>query len=63
MSKLKKVLRLLGLCLLILLACCGIGIVGGVPLPRLANRKDRTELIAEEQEEASEDTFKLEVIG
>jgi hypothetical protein len=41
MKRFKKTLRLIGLVLLIVLACLGIGIGGGAPVPRF-NKKENT---------------------
>jgi hypothetical protein len=47
MNTLKRALRLLGMVLLLTLACVGVGLNGGIPLPRLCRKDDATELKAE----------------
>ena len=44
MKRLKKILRLLGLVLLIVLAGVGLGFGGGVPIPTSNKREDTTEI-------------------
>ena len=54
MKRFKKMLRLLGLIVLLVLATVGIGIGGGVPV-RSANRKENTIEITTDELENGED--------
>ncbi|MEO5911249.1 MAG: hypothetical protein ABIP95_10200 [Pelobium sp.] len=54
MKRFKKTLRLLGLVVLIVLACLGIGIGGGVPVPP-SNKKENTIEINVELLDADQD--------
>ena len=58
MKSFKKILRLLGLVLLIVLASVGIGFGGGVPIPT-SNKKEDTLKIKVESVESNEDKTKL----
>lgn len=58
MKSFKRILRLLGLVLLIVLACVGIGFGGGVPIPT-SNKKEDTIEIKVELVESNEDKTKL----
>lgn len=58
MKSFKKILRLLGLVLLIVLASVGIGFGGGVPIPT-SNKKEDTIEIKVELVESNEDKTKL----
>jgi len=46
-----------------LLACVGVGISGGVPVPFSQNRRDKEdadiEMVDEKEEESEEDDYKL----
>ncbi|MFK8160998.1 MAG: hypothetical protein AB8H12_00935 [Lewinella sp.] len=50
---------MLGIILLILLAGFGIGLVGGLPTPKLNRREDKIELIDESVEEEDDATLEL----
>lgn len=57
MKKFKRRLRLLGYLLLIVLASFGLGLMGGIPLPK-SNRKENPieiKIALEEPEESQED--------
>jgi len=57
MKKLKKVLRLAGLVLLILLAVCGLGVTGGFPdvhRERYLNKEITTEQVDKKEDEDEE---------
>jgi hypothetical protein len=56
MKRLKKILRLAGLVLLISLALCGIGIIGGVPVPPPRKKEDAIELRIELKEDKKKET-------
>jgi len=56
MNRFKKILRTIGLILLIVLAVSGIGIIGGPFLPRIRQDFDRKELTIELVEEKKEDS-------
>lgn len=58
MKSFKKILRLLGLVLLIVLASVGLGIGGGIPIPP-SNKKEDTIEIKVELVESNEDKTKL----
>jgi hypothetical protein len=61
MRKLKKVLRLCGLVILILLACSGISILGGLPLTKREQYLDneiKIEIVEEKEEESEGETEK-----
>lgn len=58
MKSFKKILRLSGLVLLIVLASVGIGFGGGVPIPTSHKREDATEINIE-LVESNEDQTKL----
>lgn len=47
MKRFKKILKLLGLVLLIVLASVGIGLGGGVPIPPSNKKKDSIEINVE----------------
>ena len=47
MKSFKKLLRLSGLVLLIALACFGIGIIGGTPVPPKNKKEDTIEIVVE----------------
>ena len=52
-KNLKRMLRLIGLAMIIALACTGVGILGGVPIPEKRRRENiielRTEIKNEDQ--------------
>lgn len=58
MNSIKKALKITALVCLIVLACLGVGISGGVPIPmsnsRRESEKDKIELL-EDKEEDDED--------
>jgi hypothetical protein len=56
MHRIKKILRTIGLIVLIILALSGIGIVGGPFLPRIRQDFDRKEVSIELVEEKKEDS-------
>ena len=56
MDRFKKILRTIGLIVLIVLALSGIGIVGGPFLPRIRQDFDRKEETIELVEEKKEDS-------
>lgn len=58
MKSLKKIMRLLGLIILIILATVGIGIGGVAPVP-LSSKKENTIEIKVELVESNEDKTKL----
>lgn len=60
MQQFKRVLRLLGLVLLITLAGLGIGLTGGLPVPKLSRREDQIEVSNESPEEEMGTTFRME---
>lgn len=47
MKWLKKTLRVVGLVLLIILAACGIFIIGGAPVPPLRRKENTIEIVTE----------------
>ena len=55
MQTFKRVLRYLLLALLIVLAVFGIGLVGGVPLPKNNRKKEKTELASEQKDTKKKD--------
>jgi hypothetical protein len=57
MKRFKKTLRLLGLVLLIVLACLGIGIVGGAPVPRSNKKENTIEINVELQDDDRDKTM------
>lgn len=63
MKSFKKILRLLGLILLIVLASLGIGFVGGVPIPPTKKRENtieiKTELVEDKEDETKLFQFKI----
>lgn len=60
-KKLKRALRWLIIILLILLACFGVGIVGGVPLPYSGNRKQKQEVQIELVDDQNDEEDVLEI--
>jgi hypothetical protein len=56
----KKILRMLGLVLLIILAGLGIGLAGGLPVPKLNRRDDKIEVTDESVEEDPGATLRME---
>ncbi|MGK7392485.1 MAG: hypothetical protein ACNS60_19175 [Candidatus Cyclobacteriaceae bacterium M2_1C_046] len=58
MKSFKKILRLLGLVLLIVLASIGVGFGAGVPIPA-SNKKEDTIEVTVELVESNEDKTKL----
>jgi hypothetical protein len=59
-KKFKRALRVAGLAMVIALACLGVGIVGGVPIPEKRRRENIIELrteIKKEDEISDETTF------
>ncbi|NEU10491.1 hypothetical protein GZH53_19350 [Flavihumibacter sp. R14] len=59
MKSFKKLLRLSGLVLLIALACFGIGIIGGTPVPPRNKREDTIEIVVELVEPADTEDMEL----
>ncbi len=63
MNKFKKIVRLLVFVFFMLLACIGVGLSGGVPVPFSQNRRDKEnpiiEMVDETEEESEEDGFKV----
>jgi hypothetical protein len=53
MKNFRRVLRLIGLAMIIAMACTGIGIMGGIPIPEKRRRENiielRTEIIKEDE--------------
>jgi len=64
MKRIKKAIRLLALVCLIILACLGIGMSGGVPLPQIKNRrdaeKDAIELVDNQEEEGDSEVKEIQ---
>lgn len=52
-------MRLSGLVILIVLACFGIGIIGGTPVPPKNKREDTIEIVAEQVDPADTETTEL----
>jgi len=63
MKRLKKMLRLAGLALLIILATCGIVIIGGAPVPPTRRKENtieiRTELVENKERETDVVIFRF----
>jgi hypothetical protein len=56
----RRVLRLIGLAMIIALACTGIGIMGGIPFPEKRRRENIIELrteIKKEDDDKNDTTF------
>jgi hypothetical protein len=58
-KKFKRVLRLIGLAMIIALACTGLGLIGGIPIPEKRRRENLIEYKTEikQNEENKEDTI------
>ncbi|MEM7161386.1 MAG: hypothetical protein AAF487_02995 [Bacteroidota bacterium] len=63
MKNFKRVFRLLAFIALMVLACVGIGLSGGVPLPTSQNRREQEKAVIEMQDEditeTEEEDFKI----
>ena len=63
MNKLKRILRLIGLILLIALGSMGVGLLGGVPIQPIRKKEDVIEVIIEmdnsskENEESTDESI------
>lgn len=60
LQRFKKILRMLGLLLLIILAGFGIGLTGGLPTPKISRRDDQIEVTDEQPEEEMGATLRME---
>lgn len=60
LQQFKKHLRMLGLVLLIILAGFGIGLTGGLPVPKLNRRDDKIELSDESPDKETGTTLCME---
>lgn len=55
MEKLKKIIRISGLVIMVILASVGLGLVGGVPIPSSSRSKEPIEINIELEESNDEE--------